>query len=318
MIIVAIDLFLVAPLTAWLANERGRSPTVWFVISAVAGPLALLAVGLGPSRPDAEESARRVRRCPECDTRVTLIATRCPACRAKLPAPIPEPAPEVRQEPERRPEPESAVTPEPDVEPEPEPQPLVQPGPDGRPRAVRGRASSPPGRPEPPQPVIVTRVTRRGADAPARPAGADEAEDVAPDLRGSRNLASGVFAGGSPEMVVGYRYMISVTARQLQISGPVDVAPDKIVFRAPSASVEAAALQNDIVIGAEPNRGRRVQLVFRGVAGGQGDRLVAALDHVTERTSKRPRRAAPPAPAAVEPAKPRRGGRASRPAGPKP
>ena len=157
-------------------------------------------------------------------------------------------------------------------EPVPEPEPAPPPAPE----------------PEPPAAVIVTHVTRRGASSSAR---ADEETGLADTIgRGAQSLASGVFAGGAAEMIVGYRYLISVTARQLQISGPVDVAPQRIVFRAPRASVEAAALNNDVVIGAEPSPGRRVQLVFRGVSGGQGDHLVAVLDRGPASAPKRTRR----------------------------
>jgi hypothetical protein len=144
--------------------------------------------------------------------------------------------------------------------------------------------------PEPAPSAIVTHVTRRGVEVAASATPSVETERPERAGRGAQSLASGVFAGGAAEMTVGYRYLISVTARQLQISGPVDVAPDRIVFRAPRATVEAAALRNDIVIGAEPRGGRRVQLIFRGVAGGQGNQLVAELDRGSEPAPKRTRR----------------------------
>jgi len=249
-VILLADVLIIAPLTAWLANERGRSPSIWFVVAAIAGPVALVALGLAPARWDVEEARQRVRRCPECDTRVSVAATRCPACRAKL---LPPPAPE----------PILAPVPEPEREPEPE-LPL-----------------------ELPPSIIVTQVRRRGTPSVSAAPLAEEAERPERAGRGAQSLASGVFAGGAAEMTVGYRYLISVTARQLQISGPVDVAPERIVFRAPRATVEAAALRGDIVIGAEPRGGRRVQLVFRGVAGGQGNQLVAELDRGSEPAPKR-------------------------------
>jgi hypothetical protein len=144
--------------------------------------------------------------------------------------------------------------------------------------------------PEPAPSAIVTRVTRRGTEAAASASPTVETERPERAGRGAESLASGVFAGGVAEMTVGYRYLISVTARQLQISGPVDVTPQRIVFRAPRGSVEAAALHNDIVIGAEPSPGRRVQLVFRGVSGGQGDHLMEVLDRRMRPAPKRPRR----------------------------
>lgn len=264
-VILLADVLIIAPLTAWIANERGRSPSIWFVLAAVAGPVALVALALAPARWEVEEARRRVRRCPECDTRVSLEATRCPACRAKLPLP---PAPE--------PEPAPAPAPEPEPEREPEPKPEREPEP-ALPLEL-------------PPSIIVTQVRRRGTPSVSAAPLTEEAERLETVGRGAQSLASGVFAGGATEMIVGYRYLISVTARQLQISGPVDVAPQRIVFRAPRGSVEAASLNNDIVIGAEPSRGRRVQLVFRGVSGGQGDHLVAVLDRSERPAQQRTRR----------------------------
>jgi hypothetical protein len=88
-----VDVIIVAPITAWLANEKGRSPTLWFLVAAIGGPITLLAVGRGPARWDVEEAVRRVRRCPDCDTRISLVATRCPACWADLPPTNPGPTP---------------------------------------------------------------------------------------------------------------------------------------------------------------------------------------------------------------------------------
>ena len=132
----------------------------------------------------------------------------------------------------------------------------------------------------------MTRVTRRGQEIDDTPSDGD-AEAIG---RGAQNIASGIFAGGAAQMIVGYRYMISVTARQVQISGPVDLSPHRIVFRAPRTSVEAAAARNDVVIGAEPTPGRRVQLVFTGIAGTGAQRLVSVLDRESQPVRKATRR----------------------------
>ena len=252
-----VDVIIVAPITAWLANEKGRSPTLWFVVAAIGGPIALLAVGLGPTRWDVEEAHRRVRRCPSCEAGVSLVATRCHACGADLPPADTEPAPVPASELEHQPQ----LAFEPQAEPTP---------------------AAPTNLDEPtPEPVIVTTVGRRITAAVENPNG-DGGVHPEPKRarRGARTIATGVFAGGSGDMIVGYRYMISLTEKQLQLSGPVDVAPQRVVFRAARASVEAAALDSDLVIGAETSSGNRVQLSFRGVAGGKGDDLVALLDQV--------------------------------------
>lgn len=48
LLILGFDVLVMAPLTAWLAGQRDRSPLAWFAVGVVAGPLALLAVGLAP------------------------------------------------------------------------------------------------------------------------------------------------------------------------------------------------------------------------------------------------------------------------------
>ena len=60
------------------------------------------------------------------------------------------------------------------------------------------------------------------------------------------------------------RVVSDPTARQVQISGPVDLSPHRIVFRAPRASVEAAAARNDVVIGADLVGGRLVLTGYDG------------------------------------------------------
>lgn len=251
-----VDLFIVAPLSAWLANEKGRSPTIWFVVAAIAGPIALVALGLGPAQWESREAIRQSRRCPECDTRVSIAATRCPACRTELPSP---PATE------HEPEPVADTEPAPEVSQPPEVATIAEPG-----------------------PVIVMHATRH-SEQPGHSSEPSHALAVAPRrTNGLRNIATGVFAGGSAEMVVGYRYMISLTARQLQIAGPVDLSPQRVVFKAARESVEAAALRSDLVIGAETTSGQQVQLSFRGVSGGQGDHLVAILDEVRSPKIARP------------------------------
>ena len=45
LVVILIDVLVIAPLTAWLAGQRGRSPSLWFIVAAIAGPLALLVVG---------------------------------------------------------------------------------------------------------------------------------------------------------------------------------------------------------------------------------------------------------------------------------
>jgi hypothetical protein len=232
LILLAIDILFVGPLAAWVADQKGRSPTAWFVLAAITGPIALFAVGVAPPRWVVEDARRRVRRCPACETLNAPAASRCLACQADLTGRADEAAdvPDVAQIP-------SVAEMEPTQ--------------------------------------IESRIASRAIEPPAVE---DEDPVAIGESRGVSNLATAVFAGGSAAMTVGYRYLISVSARTLRISGPVDVAPQRIVFRAPRATIESAAAQDDLVIGAEPKPGRKVQLLFRGIAGMTAEDLMARLD----------------------------------------
>lgn len=52
LLVLGFDFLVMAPLTAWLARERGRSTTAWLVLGALLGPFALFAVGLAPGLDD--------------------------------------------------------------------------------------------------------------------------------------------------------------------------------------------------------------------------------------------------------------------------
>jgi hypothetical protein len=247
LILFAVDILLVAPLAAWVADQRGRSPSAWFVLAAITGPIALFAVGVAPPRWVVEETRRRTSRCPACETLVPPNASRCPACQADLTTPVAEAA---------------AI-------------PVAEAA------AMSGIVDAEPAN-------IETLIARREMDAATVE---DDDPAAISEGRGVTNLATAVFAGGSTALTVGYRYLISVSARTLRISGPVGVAPLRIVFRAPRATIESAAAQDDIAIGAEPKPGRKVQLLFRSVAGMTAEELMTRLDgdHMPVPARGRPR-----------------------------
>jgi hypothetical protein len=68
-----------AGLAGWLADERGRGMGSWAIAGLLAGPVALLAVGLAPIGTTGSFKA-----CVECQMGIPASATRCPYCRTDL------------------------------------------------------------------------------------------------------------------------------------------------------------------------------------------------------------------------------------------
>lgn len=274
-----VDLIVVAPLTGWLANQKGRSPSGWFIAAVIAGPLAMLAVGLAPSRWAVEEDRRLDTRCPRCDRRVSATARHCPACDTELPQ---MPRAVAASAPIAAPDPVPAARP---TQPAPQPQarsvaeetvaPRVT-APSVRPPEVR---STPPVTPEPtvPSPIAARMPEARPDGAAASVADEEPGGNDLSQRRGVSNIASGVFAGGVSELGAGYRYLISTSPTMLYISGPIDVAPTKIVFQSPRPTVDASHFEGDLVIVAESPIGRKRQLVFRGIAGADAAKVEELL-----------------------------------------
>ena len=71
-----------AALTAFVANARGRSTGIWFLLGVVLGPLALVAVLVMPrpgeaAAPEAEADGSA---CPVCRVLVERSLKTCPTC----------------------------------------------------------------------------------------------------------------------------------------------------------------------------------------------------------------------------------------------
>ena len=315
-----VDLIVIAPLTGWLANQKGRSPSGWFVAAIIGGPLAMIAVGLAPSRWAVEEDRRLDGRCPRCDNRVSAAARNCPACDADLPempraVPVSTPNAAPDQTPMARPaqtgaRPRARGIAEETVAPRVT-APSVRPTDDRstRPAMPESKAPAP----------IAARATEAHQDS-APPVAEEEpgGHDLS-QRRGVANIASGVFAGGVSELGAGYRYLISTSPTMLYISGPIDVAPTRIVFQSPRSTVDASHFEGDLVIVAESPIGRKRQLVFRGIAGADAAKVEELLARPDEPVSApetvavlAPDTAPDPAPAARSKA-PRRSRKVARP-----
>jgi MFS family permease len=71
---------LVAVAAGWLADEKGRSPTIWFLVGLISGPFAVLLVGFAP-----RGASGQYQRCRECREPIRREAAVCPFCRATMP-----------------------------------------------------------------------------------------------------------------------------------------------------------------------------------------------------------------------------------------
>jgi hypothetical protein len=84
-------------LTAWLASTKNRDGCSWFVLGALIGPLALLAVGLAPAtqKPTQPSQTRAApamagrqpwtKVCPQCAEEVKSAALVCRFCGYEFP-----------------------------------------------------------------------------------------------------------------------------------------------------------------------------------------------------------------------------------------
>lgn len=74
---------LVAVAAGWLAEEKGRSPVIWFLIGLLSGPFAVLLAGFAPRGASGD-----YRRCKDCREPIRREAVVCPFCRASMPTEV--------------------------------------------------------------------------------------------------------------------------------------------------------------------------------------------------------------------------------------
>jgi MFS family permease len=75
---------LVAVAVGWLADQKGRSPVIWFLVGLLWGPFAVLLVGLAP-----RGASGQYHRCSECREPIRREAQVCPFCRTAIPTDLP-------------------------------------------------------------------------------------------------------------------------------------------------------------------------------------------------------------------------------------
>lgn len=298
--ILLLDLVLCGPLASWVADQKGRSPSVWFLAGAVAGPLALLAVGLAPTHWDAEYGRSLARPCPICGTLVSLLASRCPACGSGLPQQphveagagserlVPATTPQVsrpqatRTQASLRAGPSGARSlPERGASANSAPEPAPTPARSASGRSVAGAATA--RAPAAPSPVATAQSTQSAPSVPAAPdATARPAAPTAAETFGSISpLATAVFAGGSSRLSLGDRYLLALAADSLEIMGPVNVSPNRVALTITRRSLGAAGVGDRIAISGAMPGGEPTQLEFRGLAGAGVQQLIDVIEAAT-------------------------------------
>ena len=284
-----ISAIIFAPFASYLAGRRARSAVVWFVLGGLIGPVAIALLLLAPPG-----------RCPDCGTRVQGWPRRCASCglalngavvrgatepatallSAEAPAPAARPvvAPPVSL---------ATVAPFAITNPRADPTRIRAPAP--TPLAPLGHAVD--GTPDRSWEVVVSAPPAAPrADRPAsRRRGRRRAESVGPS---AHLLGSAIYLGGSAStatrvalLQVGDRYGLARDGDELQVLGPVNVDPERIVARVPlvGAEIELAA---DRLIVHGGTRSRRTALAFSGLAVSSGIDLPAILGAPADGTSR--------------------------------
>ena len=121
-----------------------------------------------------------------------------------------------------------------------------------------------PDRPTPAEPVVPTGPERpEPRHIPAAPRLAARVGDEI------RIVASAIFVGGTAPLLPGARYSIGAHEGQMQILGPVDAHPGRVVLSRSLRDIEVSGINGRVVIGERQSvgGGGRLGLVFTGLVG---------------------------------------------------
>lgn len=257
-----------ALVAARIATARYRRPLTWAAFGAILGPIAIgLLVAAPPGR------------CGICLADVVGWRFRCPRCGSDVRSrPAISSALDSRQtgrsetQPRtatvdvRRPRRRRGTAPDPAAAPEPLPQKPapVRPSQNGnRALAERDTHASSPATDTPPQSGMGTgpaatavAVTQPAVGSAPTPPTAAPAESLStPGSAQPRILASGVFAGGMPRLVIGSRYLIAINGSTLEIMGPVDTAPSHVAVAHDLRDIEVSGIADRFLLtAADPSR----------------------------------------------------------------
>ncbi len=234
-----------APLSSWLAVQRGRSWAAWFLFGVALGPIAPAILLLAPPG-----------RCPSCGTRTRGWPSHCAACgfgffagrpEAAGGGPVAVPPDFFGATHERRSHQSgpASITP---LDPE---------------ARRRGLA---------PRPVPAGSADERDRHAAtalghrARPH--HEGPIARPSSTTPTILGSGIFVGGSAALQIGSRYFISRMGAEMQVLGPIHLNPTAVAARIVLADVEAKAVSDRLLI--ISREGGKSTLAFSAVSAQPG------------------------------------------------
>ena len=243
------DLFLVyivvagvsAPLNAWLASRRSRSPAIWFVFGALIGPIALALLAFAPPG-----------RCPSCDASIPGWSVSCPQCDTHLPG-----IAALLSGPRIQPVTKFANVP--DVGQSAE----LKAIPDLRThRSSRRRATF--------QPLTMDLVPDRAVAAEY----AQSASSV------GEVLATGIYLSGNAGLEIGACYALAripgPDGDRLRVFGPVDTGQITIRHEGPLGDFEITLVEGQVIISGRDRRSS-LHIVFRAIGGMGADGLERAL-----------------------------------------
>jgi hypothetical protein len=104
-----------------------------------------------------------------------------------------------------------------------------------------------------------------------------------------RIVASAIFVGGTAPLLPGARYSIGAHEGQMQILGPVDVHPGRVVLSRSLRDIEISGINGRVVIGEKDSGGgSRLGLVFTGLVGCSVDDLERILVEFGDRSEIEP------------------------------
>jgi hypothetical protein len=123
----------------------------------------------------------------------------------------------------------------------------------------------------------------RGTDA--KPAPAD------PDGSGAafQVIATGVFVGGTRPLVIGSRYLLSIQGGALEVRGPIDSSPNRVVVATDLAGVEASGIGDRLLISGTEDPST-FALGFASITGDTAESLERGINEARSRAdTDRPR-----------------------------
>lgn len=115
--------------------------------------------------------------------------------------------------------------------------------------------------PDRPVTAVAPRVTPSPARAPTGPP-ARRRRRAAPEVR---TVGYGLFLTGSASLLPGFRYAIGVTEARLQVMGPLEQDPQRVVIDRDLGPFEATAAEGRLMLTEGPAGRPRMFLVFDGV-----------------------------------------------------